>query len=152
MDASKLLTNDELKAVIGEVSTQIVPSTRVEAGFAISQCYFALPIASNSVVLTVTRRSSDKNGRDPRAFWMSKFHPGKEEEPNGEREEERTPVEPIKIDGIGDEAFWVPSGEMGALYVLHNVEFLRVAIGGSDDTATKIRKSTELARLALKRL
>lgn len=152
IDASKLLTSEEIRSVLGEPLKAAIPNTRIEAGFAISQCYFSLPTDSHSAVLTVTSRGQGADAREPRNFWMGKFHPDREAE-EGEREEEgRKPAPPEKVDGAGDEAFWVESGSTGALYILQGNSFMRVALGGTDEKAARISKAKKLAEFALRRI
>ncbi len=153
IDVSSLLTSEEIQSVTGEPLKEAIPSTRLEAGFAVLQCYFSLATASKSVVITVTNRGSGaEEARDPRQFWMEKFHDAGSEEKEAREEEGRKPAPPEKVDGVGDEAYWLESGSMGALYVLQRNSFIRVAIGGSDDKETKVAKSKQLAQFALKRL
>ena len=57
-----------------------------------TQCYYALPTTSNSVVLNVTTA--------------------------GERDEEEEGARPERVNGLGEEAFWLASRVGGALYVL----------------------------------
>lgn len=156
IDASKLLTSEDLQTVIGEPLKEAVVSSRLEAGFAIAQCYFTLPTPSRSVVVTVTTRGDGPQRQDPRKFWEEKFHESAEET-EGRRgeageEAERPPAAPKKIENVGEEAYWVESGQMGAVYALQGNRFIRLAIGGNDDEETKIKKSTALARSVLKRL
>ena len=155
IDASKLLTNEELQTFLGEPLKEAVVSSRSEAGFSIAQCYFTLATPSRSVVLTVTARGDGAQSRDPREFWMEKFHQTpaeREKEGKGEEEAERPQPAPKKIEGVGEEAYWIESGQMGALYVLEGNRFIRLAVGGNADEETKIEKSAALARSVLKRL
>ncbi len=156
IDASKLLTSEELQAVLGEPLKEAVESSRSEAGFAIAQCYFTLPTPSRSVVLTVTTKGDGPQPREPRQFWEEKFHEGSEEierkEGKPEEEAEHPLPTPRKIEDVGEEAYWIESGQMGALYALEGNRFIRLAIGGNDDEETKIERSAALARTVLKRL
>jgi hypothetical protein len=54
---------------------------------------------------------------------------------------------PRRIADLGDEAFWTST-----LYVLKGDQYFRLSVGGADDEETKIRKSSDLARLVLQRL
>jgi hypothetical protein len=150
IDAGKLLTASEIQDVLGEPLKQPIASTRNEAGFVISQSYFLLATPAKSAVLTVTSRAG--TGRSPRGFWMEKFHDHGAEEKDREAEPERPKQQPEKIDGLGDEAYWVASGSTGALYVLQGDAFIRVAIGGEDEKSARVEKAKRLARYALKRL
>lgn len=156
IDASKLLTSQDLQAVIGEPLKEAVVSNRSEAGFAIAQCYFTLPTPSRSVVVTVTTKGDGPQRQEPRKFWEEKFHEDSEGvgdgRSKGEEEAEHPQPAPKKIENVGEEAYWVESGQMGALYALEGDRFIRLAIGGNEDEATKIKKSTALARSVLKRL
>ena len=59
---------------------------------------------------------------------------------------------PKKIDGLGDEAFWVSNRFGGVLYVLKGDAFISIGVGGTDDEETKLKKSKALAEKALERL
>jgi len=154
LDVAKLLTSAEIQAVTGEPLKETTPSTRLEGGFCVSQCYFALATPSKSVVVTVSARESDTTGRDPRQFWMEKFHPDQEKENRGPEPDEDRPKQapPEKVEGVGDEAYWVESGSTGALYILQGNTFVRLALGGTDEKAARIAKAKKLAQSALKRL
>lgn len=147
-DACTLLTSDEIKSVLGEPVQQTKPSNQGGGGMAVSQCYFALPTAVNSAVLTVMRRGA---GNATHEWWEETFHREHEEE-KGEREEGEKKAKPEKVDGLGDEAFWTATKIGGALYVLKGDTSVRISVGGKDDLATKLKKSRALAEIALKRL
>ena len=151
IEANKLLTNSEIESVTGEPAKQAVTSGRTEAGFAISQCYFQTAIPAKSVVVTVTSRAPGPEAKEPRQFWAEKFH-GEGTEDRESEEPQRRPAPPEKVEGVGDEAYWVESGSTGALYALQANRFIRVAIGGSDGKAIRIDKAKRLAELVLKRL
>jgi hypothetical protein len=112
----------------------------------ISQCYFELPTPVNSIVLTVTRKAA--GGRDPSQSWREIFH----REESGRKKEEGEEKAPLKVDGIGDEAFWTGTRVGGALYVLKGNTYIRISVGGAGDQAQKIEKSKALAESVLKRL
>jgi hypothetical protein len=147
-DACALLTTEEIQAVQGETLKNTKPSQRVAAGLTVSQCYFELPTAANSVVLTVTRKAD--GGRDPSQSWQDIFH----SERRSEREEEpgEKKSQKQKIDGLGEEAFWTGTRIGGALYVLKRNCYIRISVGGAGDQAQKIEKSKALAESVLKRL
>ncbi len=145
-DACTFLTNEEIQAVQGETLKNTKPSQRVAAGLTVSQCYFELPTAANSIVLTVTRKAD--GGREPSQGWHDIFY----SEKRSEREEEGREKEPQKIDGLGEEAFWTGTRIGGALYVLKGNCYIRISVGGASDQAQKIEKSKALAKSVLKRL
>ena len=151
IEADKLLMSSEIESVTGEPAKQAMMSARTEAGFAISQCYFQTATPAKSVVVTVTSRGPGPDAKDPRQFWADKFHGERNEEKDSE-EPQRRQAPPEKVEGVGDEAYWVESGSTGALYAIQANRFIRVAIGGSDDKAIKIDKAKRLAQLVLKRL
>jgi hypothetical protein len=144
--ACTLLTKEEIQAVQGETFKDTKPSHKLSAGLSVSQCYFELPTAANSVVLTVTRKA--EGGREPSQSWQDIFH----SERRSEREEEGEGKEPQKIDGLGEEAFWTGTRVGGALFVLKGNCYIRISVGGAGDQAQKIEKSKKLAENALKRL
>jgi hypothetical protein len=143
--ACTLLTKEEIQAVQGETFKDTKPSHKLAAGLSVSQCYFELPTAANSVVLTVTRKA--EGGRDPSQGWQDMFHREKESEKRDEKG-----AEPQKIDGLGEEAFWTGTRIGGALFVLKSNCYIRISVGGAGDQAQKIEKSKTLAESILKRL
>lgn len=152
LDSCKLLTKEEIQAVQGEPFVDSKGSGKTGAGLSISQCYFQLPQAVNSIVITVTQKGEGAGARDPLKNWEEIFH---REEKGGEKEEERREEgehEPEKVDGIGDEAFWTGTRVGGALYVLKGNTYIRISVGGAGDQADKIRKSKALAQNILGRL
>lgn len=151
-DACTTLTRDEIQAVQGEPFKDTKSSQKSASGISISQCYFELPQAVNSVVVTVTQKSDGPDGRDPAKNWEHIFHRTESAEKEKEKEEEGEGKEPEKVEGIGDEAFWTGSRVGGALYVLKGNSYIRISVGGAGDQAEKIRKSKALAQSVLGRL
>ncbi len=143
--ACAMLTNEDIQAVQGETIKSTKPSERSSAGLSVSQCYFELPTTSNSIVLTITRKAGGE--RDPSQSWHDIFHGERHSE-----KEEGEEKEPVKIEGIGDEAFWAGTKIGGALYVLKGNAYLRISVGGAGDQAAKIEKSKTLAQKVLARL
>lgn len=147
--ACTLLTKEETAAVQGEPFKDTKASQKSSGGLTMSQCYFELPTAMNSIVLTVSQRAEGADARDPKQNWQELFHRDKAlEKKEGDKEEHG----PEKIEGLGDEAFWTGSRVGGALYVLKGNSFFRISIGGAGDRAEKIEKSKTLAQSVLKRL
>lgn len=143
--ACTLLTREDIQAVQGETFKETKPSERSVAGLTTSQCYFELPTAANSIVLTITRKAD--GGRDPRQSWQEIFHGEKRREKKEEEEKQ-----PLKIEGIGEEAFWTGSRVSGALYVLKANCYIRISVGGAGTVEEKMEKSKTLAQSVLKRL
>lgn len=144
-DACTLLTKEEIQAVQGEAFKDTKPSLKTAAGLTVGQCYFELPTAMNSIVLTVMRKA--EGGRNPAESWKEIFHREK-----SQKREEGEEKEPLKVEGVGDEAFWTGTRIGGALYVLKGNCYIRISVGGAGDQTQKMEKSKTLAENVLKRL
>jgi hypothetical protein len=162
-----LLTNAEIAAVQKDTVTGTKLSGAPDGGFDISQCFFTLQSFANSVSLKVTQKREGDGARDPREFWRDAFHESERDKgDNRDREsarkkarekldredEEKESAPPLRVNGVGDEAFWMGDQVGGALYVLKGNNYLRISVGGAGDRNAKIKKSTELAQKALGRL
>jgi len=158
-DPCTLLTSADIQAVQGDAVQDTKPSTQPAGGLVMSQCLFRTASPSKSVSLAVASAGSVS----PRAFWQKQFHSGKPESEEKEkdkpaaerknaRQEEEESTLPRMIKGVGEQAYWVGSPMVGALYVLKGNTFLRISVGGVREEAARIQKSVALARLALKRL
>ncbi len=97
----------------------------------------------------------------PKEFWRETFHQEQQTEKERERdrgkaakkeEDEEKSAPPQRVNGVGDEAFWMGSRVGGALYVLKGNSYLRISVGGSGDTTEKIKKSKALAQKVIPRL
>lgn len=150
IDACSLLTSSEIEAIQGAPLKDTKPSTSSQGGLNISQCYFLLPTAVDSIVVTVTQKADGSNSRDPKQSWDEIFHGDKDKEEASK--EEGKSESPEKIDGVGEEAFWAPRRFGGALYALKGNVYVSVSVGGAGDKATKIQKSQALAEIILNRL
>lgn len=150
IDLCVLLTGKEIELILGAPLKDTKSSTNSLGGITVSQCYYLLPIASHSVVLTLTQRAMGANSGDPKQMWKEMFDGEKADAREEEEEGKLSPSE--KIQGIGDEAFWAPQRFGGALYVLKADKYLTITVGGPDDPATRMQKAKALAELALKRL
>ena len=158
-DPCALLTSADIQAVQGDAVQDTKPSTQPAGGLVMSQCLFRTGSPSKSVSLAVASAGSVS----PRAFWQKQFHSGKPDSEEREKEksaagrknakqEEEDSTQPWAIKGVGEQAYWVGSPMVGALYVLKGNTFLRISVGGVREEAARIQKSIALARLALKRL
>jgi hypothetical protein len=164
VDVCSLLTAEEVRSVQGEAFKETKASGSAENGLVISQCFFSLPTFANSVNLAVMQKGEGAGARDPREYWEQTFansserdgekerEKRKEKSAARDREEEEKGSAPLKVEGVGEEAFWTGNRVGGALYVLKHDSYIRVSVGGAGDQKTKIEKSKALARLALKRL
>jgi len=158
LDACAMLTSQDIESVQGEGLKETKLSESSAEGFNVSQCFFTLPTFTDSISLAITQRAEGTGARDPRQFWKQNFHQDKERASDGDRERGREKEEgeesrpPLKISGIGDEAFWMASRAAGILYVLKGSSYIRISIGGRGDQQTRITKSKALARKVIDRL
>ena len=146
-DACKLIAPSEIEAVQGEAVLDAKSGDRMTGGFAIAQCFYALPSQAKSVSLEVTRPDPTQSAPSgPRDRWKKLFHD------DGDQEGEEETGKPRPVSGVGDEAFWTGNPLVGALYVLKDDSYLRISIGGAEEASVKIQKTKALAQKALKRL
>jgi hypothetical protein len=149
IDACSLLTSKEIEAIQGAPLKDTKLSANSQGGLTVSQCYFLLPTAAESIVVTVTQRANGPDARDPKQWWEETFHRDNDKAEAG-RKESKAP--PERIAGLGDEAFWAPQGFGGALYALKGNAYIRISVGGPGDRVAKSQKSKSLAEIVLKRL
>ncbi len=160
-DACALLTNSEVESVQKETIKETKLTVASQGGLSLSQCFFTLRTFTNSISLQVTQKGEGAGARDPKEFWRETFHQEQQTEKERERdrgkaakkeedEEKSAPLQ--KVNGVGDEAFWMGSRVGGALYVLKGNSYLRISVGGSGDTTEKIKKSKALAQKVIPRL
>ena len=160
-DACALLTNSEVESVQKENIKETKLTGASLRGLSLSQCFFTLPTFTNSISLQVTQKGEGAGARDPKGFWRETFHQKQQTEKEREKdrekaakkeEDEEESAPPQKVNGVGDEAFWMGSRVGGALYVLKGNNYLRISVGGSGDTTEKIKKSKALAQKVIPRL
>ncbi len=157
-DACAVLTSADVQKVQGDPVQETKPSTQPAGGLVMSQCLFRAANPSKSVSVAIALPGSTS----PRAFWQKQFpsaKPSSQEKAekkqaaeSKEEEKEEESTRPRSIAGIGEQAYWVGSPMVGALYVLKGNTFLRISVGGVRKEAARIEKSIALARLALKHL
>ncbi len=153
IDACSLLSSQEVETILGAALKDTKPSVNSQGGLTVSQCYFLLPVAADSIVLTVTQKAGGPNSLDPKQSWEKIFDDDKDKDKPGEREEEESKSPPPeKIDSLGDEAFWAPRRFGGTIYALKGNRYISISVGGAGDQATKLQKSKALAEIVLKRL
>ena len=141
--ACALLTSAEISAVQGEAPVRAKPSASDSPGLSVERCFFELPSFAKSISLEITR------GGGVRALWQRSFHG---DAAAGREEEAKDAPPPQRVRGLGEEAFWVGNPRLGGLYVLRTNAMLRLAVGGADTVAGKLRKLRRLARKALPRM
>lgn len=159
VDVCSLLSSAEIAAVQGEPLREAKRSEQVSQSLRLLQCYYATPSLVKSISVAVAVPSS---GSHPREYWQSRFHNSRQSTPGSslpitaEKRDAKAPskpghIPPVKISGIGEEAFWMGSRFAGALYVLSGNKFLRLSVGGGSEQE-KLEKSKQLAQHALRRL
>jgi hypothetical protein len=159
-DPCALLTSADVQAVQGDAVQETKPSTQPAGGLVMSQCLFRTANPSKSVSVAIASAGSTS----PRAFWQKQFQSANsaseekehkksaaERKQTTRKEEDESP-RPLTIKGVGEQAYWVGSPMVGALYVLKGNTFLRISVGGVHEESPRIEKSIALARRALKRL
>ena len=168
VDVCGLLTKEEMEAIVGSPLKDAKSSKRSSGGLRISQCFYTTAESNKSVSLEVIQSDPDSpEKRSPKDFWTETFGRSvtKKKESDGDKEkreslreqsrgkeQERESIPPKKIDGTGDEAYWMGNRVGGALYVLKKDAFIRISVGGADSEENKIKKSQALAEKVLTRL
>jgi len=161
-DACILLTAAEIEAIQGEAVKKAEASVQPNGEMLISGCLFRTTNFAKSVSVALATPSSAKpSALTPRKFWLRQFHApdveedkmraaGKKGKPEPEGEEETR--KPRRIEGLGEDAYWVGTPIAGALYVLQGDNFVRISVGGVGEESARIEKSKVLARAVVKRL
>ncbi len=147
VDACTLLTSEEVQASQGVGVQATSPEQKSDGNLSVSQCYFVTTNVPDSITLRVVQRGDGPGARDPKQVWKETFH-AKDAASAGEAPKEP----PQRVEGVGEEAFWVGNLKTGGLFVLEGNRYIRIAVGGADDVPTKIQKASDLAKLILGRL
>lgn len=144
-DPCDLITSEEIEALQGGAVVGTKSSRRAGGGLAFNQCFFSLAEFSKSVHLEVVQNDPDHPSPvDPVRHWKELFH--RDWDPT------RKKGVPIKVDGVGDEAFWTGDARIGALYVLQGQSYIRLSVGGQSERSEKMDSAKILALKALNRL
>ena len=162
-DACSLLSSAEIETVQGEPVSETKTSAQPNGEMLITECVFRTTTFAKSVSLALATRASTKPSTlTPRKFWQKQFHARDMEEDKTyaagkgakklESEDEEQARKPRRIEGLGEEAYWVGTPITGALYVLQGDNFVRVSVGGVREESVRIEKSKVLARAVVKRL
>ena len=146
-DACKLLTNEEIASIQGEAPARTQLMGESNGQLTVSQCNFLLPSGSNSMAVRVVERGTGANARDPKEVWKETFH-----RPPPDAANARYARKPQKVEGVGEEAFWLGNAKSGGLHVLSGDRFIRINVGGQEEIPAKIEKSSKLSALVLPRL
>ena len=162
-DGCILLTSAEVEAVQGEPVSETKTSGHPNGEILMTECLFPTTTSTKSVsVVLATPSSAKPSALTPRKFWRKQFHAydSKEDDmPVAGKSAQKTELEgeeearkPRRIEGLGEEAFWVGTSITGALYVLQGDNFVRISVGGVHEESVRIEKSKVLARAVVKRL
>ncbi len=178
IDAGTLLTKEEVASVQGCAITNAESSTGQSGQFSLTQCYYTASEPDRSVSLALVQTApGDPAHHTAKQGWHETFDryakaddDDEEEErekreaaekrsgsPNaqthGEEEREKEHENPpLRIDNLGDAAYWTSNQIGGVLYVLKGEMFIRISVGGRDKPDDKLAKSKALAVKALARM
>ena len=147
LDACSLLTSEEIESVQGEPLQDMKSTGKAGGTYSLSQCSFTLPTFTNSISLTVMGKGAGPDARDPKQLWDETFS---KETPLMKGTGKTGP--PQKIEGLGDEAYWVGNDIIGALSVLKGSHYFTISVGGPGGQSAKLEKSKKLANFAITRL
>lgn len=160
-DCCALLTAQEIEAVQKSPIKDKKNSERAHGGLLMNQCIYVAADFPESVSLAISRTDpADPSKRNVSAYWKETFgrfsEPIEAGEPEkrspGSAKEEKESVPPKKVEGVGDDAYWLADRVGGALYVLKKDAILRLSLGGKQTEETRLEKSKALAQKALARL
>jgi hypothetical protein len=153
-NACNLLSKEEVESIQAAPVNDVKSSEHSDGAFLVSQCFYTAAEFSKSVTLALVRSDAKQaSKRNPKDFWKEKFDPYKNEEPKAKSgDEKERGSAPKKIEGLGDDAYWVSNRFGGMLYVLKGDALISIGVGGTDDEDTKLTKSQALAQKALQRL
>ena len=153
-DVCRLLSTTSIERAQGGSFASSKPTLHDDGNLTTAQCFYELKPSSRSVSLQLIARRA-KDGLDPAQLWNNKFHGKKsgsdgdeQDVEEGKSKERRKP--PERLEGIGDEAFWVDTGRDSALYVLFDSKLLRLSLGGDAKQADKRKNAISLAQEVIK--
>jgi len=164
IDACSLATGEEVGAIQGAKMLDPKNSEGPEIDFVLSQCYYSSAEPDKSVSLGLMQRNpADPGTRTIAQFWHETFDhlasaengegaEKKRKENKGGDDKEHEGVRPQKIEGVGEESYWLGNPIGGILYVLKNDRMLRISFGGPGNADDKLGKSKALAQKAIGRL
>ena len=153
-DACNLVSNQEIESVQNAAVKEAKSSEHSDGTFRVSECLYTAAEFSKSVSLALIQPDpTQASARTPKDFWKEKFDPYRDEEPKAQSGDDKAEGSaPKKVEGLGDEAYWVANRFGGMLYVLKGESFISIGIGGTDDEGAKLQKSKTLAQKAIQRL
>lgn len=145
-DACSLLDRGDLAAVQGEPYTE----AKLTSNGKVSRCFYQLPTFTASVSLDLVEDGGE-------ALWETHFGESSSDESERlskpkEEEVEKEEIRPVRVSGVGDEAFWFGNVAGATLWVRQGDLALRVSVGGKGSQTEKIERSKRLAIKALDRI
>jgi hypothetical protein len=175
INACSLANHEEVAAIQNATITGSQESAGPFQDFVTSQCFYTSAEPNRSVALMVIQRDpahdsrrciaeywhqtfarfsgSSKEGGNSRKEEIEREQEAKGRGGTSEGEEGEEKLRAIKVDGVGQEAFWTgPVRVGGVLYVRQGEKILRMSFGGPDTDEQKLEKSKALARKAIGRL
>lgn len=173
--ACTALTSAEIESVQGEAVRETQGNNQTGGGLLISHCVYVLPTFNKSLSFDITRADQSSASKEAlKKFWEIRFRqPPRREEEEEERErgekrereegsgkkseaerekEKEDKAKSRPVSGVGEEAFWVGGRIKGTLYVRSKDVVITLSLGGAEEDQAKIKKTSLLAQMALKRL
>ena len=170
VDPCALITGAE----VGQIQRANIIATHLNevptGQFITSQCYYTSAEPDCSVTIAIIQHDPARvtTGRihqywqeiyvasgepaQPAQAQENRGEVGNETRAGGKEEDDQRAVRAIKIDGIGEGAYWSGNRFGGVLYTLQAEKIVRVSVGGPSKTAEKLEKSKLLAQKSLSRL
>jgi hypothetical protein len=155
-----LLPSAEITRIHGAKVVETKPSEgTAAASLQMLQCYFRAEDLAESVSLLVAV-PSEKHPNAARDYWRATIVRAAEAEVSArssgteltKAEAKKQRHRPERVEGIGEQAWWVGDRYAGALYVLEGDKFIRVSVGGRLSEKEKKQQARELAAVVLKQL
>ena len=150
IDACRLLTSAEIAEVQKVAFKETKASERSGRGQRHATCVFATEDVVHSVSLTVTTELDQADTLN--GYWNRTFRRDLEAKPATRGEAGGSGPALRRIEGLGRDAVWTGDSKAGSLYVLAPGGILRVSVGGIADVSERLRRSQQLATMALARL
>jgi hypothetical protein len=147
-----LLTFTEVRDVQKVALKDTKASERNARGQRHSTCVFTTEDFAHSVSVTLT--TSTDRPDTLTEYWARTFSRDRTDDARekGHATPKRTDPPLRRIGGLGNDAVWTGDAKAGSLYVFVPGAILRVSVGGVADVPERLRRSQELAAIALARL
>lgn len=150
-DACALLTYAEVRDVQKVAVKETKGSERKIAGQRHATCVFATDDFAHSVSVTLT--TATDRPESLAGYWTRTFTRDRKDDDEPAKRERREEAESQlrRIEGLGNDAVYTGDSKAGSLYVFVPGAILRVSVGGVADVDERLRRSRELASIALRR-